>query len=202
MKQFAHNWHLPHCQCTETCSHVSFIQNDISTPVPGVSIPVENRSCPESTRCCSQCVLTLSWCQSVVDGLVMAEWLRHWLQQWSRWVSLRFWGPRFNTCTHLMKQFAHNWYLLFCKCAKIYVRQGYVQDVLPKAQPGAQSSRVSQHIFQAPGAMKIWNQFSDRWIPHSRCCENPARAKVIAGFSRYVSAGFTDLNPTPRGLSL
>ena len=25
MKQFAHNWYLPCCQCTETCSHVSFI---------------------------------------------------------------------------------------------------------------------------------------------------------------------------------
>ena len=36
---------------------------------------------------------------------------------------------------------------------------------------------------------------SDRWIPHSRCCENPARAKALAGFSRHLSAGFTDLNP-------
>ena len=26
-KQFAHNWHLPSCQCTETCSHVDQIQN-------------------------------------------------------------------------------------------------------------------------------------------------------------------------------
>ena len=43
---------------------------------------------------------------------------------------------------------------------------------------------------------------SDRWIPHSRCCENPARAKALAGFSWHLSAGFTDLNPTPRGLSL
>ena len=42
---------------------------------------------------------------------------------------------------------------------------------------------------------------SDRWIPHSRCCENPARAKALAGFSRHLSAGFTDLNPAPRGLS-
>ena len=39
---------------------------------------------------------------------------------------------------------------------------------------------------------------SDRWIPHSRCCENPARALA----SRHLSAGFTDLNPSPRGLSL
>ena len=43
---------------------------------------------------------------------------------------------------------------------------------------------------------------SDRWIPHSRCCENPARAKALAGFSRHLSAGFTNLNPAPRGLSL
>ena len=43
---------------------------------------------------------------------------------------------------------------------------------------------------------------SDRWIPHSRCCENPAPAKALAGFSRHLSAGFTDLNPAPRGLSL
>ena len=43
---------------------------------------------------------------------------------------------------------------------------------------------------------------SDRWIPHSRCCENPARAKALAGFSRHLSAGFTDLNLAPRGLSL
>ena len=43
---------------------------------------------------------------------------------------------------------------------------------------------------------------SDRWISHSRCCENPARAKALAGFSRHLSAGFTDLNPAPRGLSL
>ena len=42
---------------------------------------------------------------------------------------------------------------------------------------------------------------SDRWIPHSRCCENPARAKALAGFSRHLSAGFTDLNPAPRVLS-
>ena len=69
MKQFAHNWYLPCCQCTETCSQVSFIQNNIYMPEPGVSSPVENRSCPESTRCCSQCVKPLSWCQSVLRRL-------------------------------------------------------------------------------------------------------------------------------------
>ena len=31
---------------------------------------------------------------------------------------------------------------------------------------------------------------SDRWIPHWRCCENPARVKALAGFSRHLSAGF------------
>ena len=36
----------------------------------------------------------------------------------------------------------------------------------------------------------------------ARCCENPARASARAGFSRHLSAGFTDLNPAPRGLSL
>ena len=41
-----------------------------------------------------------------------------------------------------------------------------------------------------------------RWIPHSRCCENPTRTKALAGFSRHLSAGFTDLNPAPRGPSL
>ena len=35
---------------------------------------------------------------------------------------------------------------------------------------------------------------SDRWIQ--------PRAKALAGFSRHLSAGFTDLNPAPRGLSL
>ena len=62
-----------------------------------------NRSWPESTRYCSQCVIPLSWCQSVSDGWVMAEWLRRWLQQWGRGVSLRFWCYRFNTGIHLMK---------------------------------------------------------------------------------------------------
>ena len=43
---------------------------------------------------------------------------------------------------------------------------------------------------------------SDWWIPHSRCCENPAQAKALPGFSRHLSAGFTDLNPAPQGISL
>ena len=48
-KQFAHNWNVPCCQCTEIC------KNDIYMPVPGVSTPVKNRSCSESTRCCNGC---------------------------------------------------------------------------------------------------------------------------------------------------
>ena len=34
---------------------------------------------------------------------------------------------------------------------------------------------------------------SDRWILHSRCCENPAWAKALVGFLCHLSAGFTDL---------
>ena len=47
---------------------------------------------------------------------------------------------------------------------------------------------------------RVWD--SDRWLPYSRCCEKPARVKTLAGFSRHLSAGFTDLNPAPRGPSL
>ena len=43
---------------------------------------------------------------------------------------------------------------------------------------------------------------SDWWILHSRCCENPAQAKALVGFSRHLSTGFTDLNPASQGLSL
>ena len=43
---------------------------------------------------------------------------------------------------------------------------------------------------------------SDRRMLHSRCCENSTRAKALAGFSRHLSAEFTDLNPAPRSLSL
>ena len=45
MKQFAHNWYLPCCQCTGTCSHVSSTQKyNISTPVAGATCPVERES--------------------------------------------------------------------------------------------------------------------------------------------------------------
>ena len=33
VRQFAHNWYLPCCQYMETCSHVSFIQNNIDTNI-------------------------------------------------------------------------------------------------------------------------------------------------------------------------
>ena len=39
---------------------------------------------------------------------------------------------------------------------------------------------------------------SDRWIPHSRCCENPARAKALAGFSRHLSL-YNTLRPRQNG---
>ena len=44
---------------------VSYV-NYIYVLVPGVNSSVENPSCPESTRRCSQCVIPLSWCQSVL----------------------------------------------------------------------------------------------------------------------------------------
>ena len=53
----------------------------MGTPEPGVSSSMENRSWPESIRSCSQCVIPLCWCHSVLDGWVMAGWLRRWLQQ-------------------------------------------------------------------------------------------------------------------------
>ena len=55
---------------------------NIYTTMPGVSNPVENRSCPQSTRCSSKYVILPSCCQSVFDGYVIAEWLRHCFQQW------------------------------------------------------------------------------------------------------------------------
>ena len=43
MIQFAHNWYLPCYQCTETCSHVSSIQNDIDTyPEKDYSVQVQS----------------------------------------------------------------------------------------------------------------------------------------------------------------
>ena len=119
MKQFAHNWYLPCYQCTETCSHASFIQNNTYTPVPGASSPVENSSCPESNRCCNQCVILLSWCQSMLNG----SWLNGsdaGYNSEGQGVSLRFLGPRFNTGIHLINQFAHNLCLPCCQCTEIY----------------------------------------------------------------------------------
>ena len=67
----------------EPCSHVSFLQNDIYTPVPCVRSLVENRFCPELTRCCSDVWYRPAGANLFFDGLVMAEWLRGWLQQWA-----------------------------------------------------------------------------------------------------------------------
>ena len=49
MKGFTYNWYLPCCQCTETYLyyfHFYSTQNNIYTPVLGVSSPVENCSLP------------------------------------------------------------------------------------------------------------------------------------------------------------
>ena len=45
-----------------------------------------------------------------------------------RWLSLRFWGPRFATCIHLMKQLAHNWYLPFCQCTETCYHVSSIQN--------------------------------------------------------------------------
>ena len=63
---------IPCCLCMETYHHVYSIQNDIYTPVPGVSSPVENRSCSESYWCCVRWVTLFSWCKSVLTG---GSWL-------------------------------------------------------------------------------------------------------------------------------
>ena len=51
-------------------------------------------------------------------------------------VSLRFWGPRFNTGIHLMKQFAHNWYLPCCHCTETCSHVSFIQDNRPYKYQG------------------------------------------------------------------
>ena len=138
------HWHPPHeAICSylvftllpvhgDIFSYASFIQNNIYTSVPGVRGPVENSSCPESTRYCCQCVIPLSWSQSVFDGWVMAEWLRRWLQQWAARGVYEILGVpgglRFSTCIHLMKQFAHDWYLPRGQCTGTCSRVSFIQN--------------------------------------------------------------------------
>ena len=86
---------------------VSSKQNNIYTPVPGLSSPVEICSCSESMHCCVQCVIPFSWCWSVFDRRVMAEWLGHWTQQWAEEGVFEILRPVFETGLWLMKQFAH-----------------------------------------------------------------------------------------------
>ena len=87
-------------------------------------VPVQNR------LCCSQCVIPLSWCQSVFDGWVMAEWLRRWLQQWAARGVSKILGTRFATGIHLMKQFAHDWYLLCFQCTEACYHVSFIQDII------------------------------------------------------------------------
>ena len=47
-----------------------------------------------------------------------------------------------------------------------------------------------------------WGLDSDRWIPLKGGARIPLGLKPSQGFSRHLSAGFTDLNQAPRGLSL
>ena len=117
MKQFADNWHLPSCHCTETCSQCLLHKNknDIYTPVPGVRSPVEDRSCPESTDCCGRCcdtsqLVPIRFRRLGHDGVVSTLDTT----VGGDLVSLRFWGPLFVTGIDVMKQFTHNWYLPCC----------------------------------------------------------------------------------------
>ena len=50
---------------TENYYHVSSIQTDVYTPVPGVSNLVEKSSYSESACCCVQCEIPFSWWQSI-----------------------------------------------------------------------------------------------------------------------------------------
>ena len=56
IKQIAHNWPSSCCQCTDTCSHISSIENDIYKPVPHES-SVVNHSHPFRTY-----TLFYAWC--------------------------------------------------------------------------------------------------------------------------------------------
>ena len=128
MKQFAHDWYLPWYRYTEACYRVSFIQNNIYTPVSGLSSSVENRSCPESTRCCSQCVIRLSLCQSVLtDGLWPSGYDTAYTSEW-RGLSLRSCGPQFATGIHLMKQLARDWYLPYWQCTDACYPVSFIQN--------------------------------------------------------------------------
>ena len=130
-----------------TCYHVSFIPSNIYMPVPGVSSSVENCSCPESTRFCSQCVMPLSWCQFVLDGWVMAEWLGRRLQQWAAKGVSMILGSLFATGIQLMKQFAHNWYSPWCQCTESCYHVSFIQNNIYMPAPGVSSS-VENHSCQ------------------------------------------------------
>ena len=60
-----------------------------------------------------------------------------------RGMSLRFWGPRFNTGIHLMKQFAHNWYLYCCQCTETCSHVSFIQN--SDIHAGIKTSGISAH---------------------------------------------------------
>ena len=59
------------------------------------------------------------WCQSILDGWVMAEWLACRTQLWvvNRCVK-RLRGPKFAAGLSPMKQFAHSWHLSCFQCTE------------------------------------------------------------------------------------
>ena len=123
IKQYAHSWYVPCCFCCAWRQEfIRFPYNNnvyMEEPGAGVSIPVENRSCQELTHLCGKCVIPLCWCLFVYGGWVMAKWLaccipQHWVANNVSDVP----GLWFTTGMNVMKQFAHNWYLLCCSCTE------------------------------------------------------------------------------------
>ena len=116
VKQIAHNWQLPCCQCMETCSYAFSVQNDIYSPVPGVSSPVVNLSCTARLT-----VFDSGWYH--LFGANAFWWIDH-----GRMVStlatamdgkLSLWDARAcKTTHHIMRQITHNWHLPCCQCPK------------------------------------------------------------------------------------
>ena len=120
----------PWCQCTQTCSHVSFIkkkqylyasarckQPSGESFLPGIDSLLYPMC--DTARLVPNRFLT--------DG----SWPRRWdagFNSGRRGVSLRFWGPRFNTGIHLMKQLARNWCLHCCQCMEICTHVSIIQN--------------------------------------------------------------------------
>ena len=96
------------------------------------------------------------------DGWVMAKWLENWLQQWAVGVSLTFWGPQFATGIHLMKQFAQNWYLLWCQCTETCYHFSSIQHDIYIPVSGVRRSGENR---SCPKSTRCWMQFAAQQVP-------------------------------------